>query len=77
MDFIWSLFSERPTYRHYARVDNTGICRAFKQCSQPPVGQEWVEVAEQNLSWLNQPLPFNARLIRQAGQPAARHLRMA
>ncbi|MCI8209694.1 hypothetical protein AUC61_09105 [Pseudomonas sp. S25] len=77
MDFIWSLFSSRPKYRHYARIDQIGICRAFKQCSQPPVGQGWVEVAEQNLSWLNQPLPLTARLVRRSGQPAARQLRMA
>lgn len=77
MEFIWSLFTARPKYRHYARTDQIGICRAFKQCSQPPVGQGWVEVTGQNLSWLNQPLPLNARLVRRAGQPAARHLHMA
>lgn len=77
MDFFWSLFSSRPKYRFYARVDQIGICRAFKHCSKPPVGSNWVEVHEQNLSWLNQPLPVKARLARRAGQSAARHMRMA
>jgi hypothetical protein len=77
MDFFWSLFSPRPTYRHYARVDQSGICLAFKHCSQPPAGQGWIEVHEQNLSWLNQPLPANARLINRTRQPAAQQLRMA
>jgi hypothetical protein len=77
MDFFLSLFSSRRKYRHYARIDQAGLCLAFKQCNQPPVGQGWVEVAEQNLSWLNKTLPANARLIRRANQPAARQLRMA
>ncbi|MCQ2995273.1 hypothetical protein NLO88_05400 [Pseudomonas syringae] len=77
MDFIWSLFTTRPKYRNYARIDQRGVCCAFKQCTQPPAGQDWVEVTEQNLSWLNKPLPLNARITRRAGQPAARQLHMA
>lgn len=77
MNFIWSLFNSRPQYRHYARINPMGICLAFKQCDKPPVGQGWVEVTEQNLSWLNQPLPSNARLARRTGQPHAPQLHMA
>lgn len=77
MEFFWSLFSSRTQYRHYALVDQTGICRAFKQCSQAPLGQDWIEVHEHNLSWLDQPLPAGARLTRRAARPAARQLRIA
>ena len=75
MDFIWSLFSPRPSYRLYARIDQAGVCHAFKQCIQQPAGKDWVEVREQNLSWLDQPLPTDARLTNRARQPGVQQLR--
>ncbi|WP_426140942.1 hypothetical protein [Pseudomonas sp. DWP3-1-2] len=72
MDFLWSLFSPRRKYRHYARVDQSGVCRAFKHCRQAPTGHEWVEIVEENCTWLGRPLPAHARLHRAAGRSAAR-----
>jgi hypothetical protein len=63
MDFLWSLFNSRRNDRHFARVDASGICHAFKQCRQPPQGQDWVEITEQKLCWLGNPLPNSARVI--------------
>ncbi|MCH5487403.1 hypothetical protein [Pseudomonas syringae] len=60
MNLFRSLFTARPQHRHYARIDQAGVCRAFKHCAQRPTGVEWVEVTEQRLSWLNQPLPASA-----------------
>jgi hypothetical protein len=77
MDFFWSLFSSRSKCRLYARVDQSGICRAFKQCSQPPLGHGWVEIVEQNLAWLDQPLPISARSTGRTRQPETRQLRIA
>lgn len=74
MDFLWSLFSLRRQHRHYARVDHDGICRAFKHCTQPPVGPEWVEITEARLCWLNQPLPATARVIRSPARARRRPL---
>ncbi|HEX8594938.1 MAG TPA: hypothetical protein VF682_16975 [Pseudomonas sp.] len=74
MDFLWSLFSSRRMYRHYARVDKFGVCRAFKHCRQAPVGQEWIEIVEQNVAWLDRPLPANARRQRAASQSHARRM---
>lgn len=77
MDFLWSLFSPRRQYRHYARLDQAGICRAFKQCSQAPEGQGWVQITEQQLAWLGQPLPASARMTRAAKPSGGRRLQMA
>ncbi|KPB74991.1 hypothetical protein ACKUFS_00795 [Pseudomonas cannabina] len=66
MNLFRSLFSARRQFRHYARVDQAGICRAFKHCAQRPGGAEWVEVSEQRLTWLNQPLPFSARVTQHS-----------
>ncbi|OCR25015.1 hypothetical protein AFK24_10960 [Pseudomonas syringae] len=74
MDFLWSMFSLRRQYRHYARVDQSGICQAFKRCRQAPAGSEWVEIVEENLSWLGAPLPANARRQRAARRSAAHRL---
>ncbi|AHG42527.1 hypothetical protein N018_20765 [Pseudomonas syringae CC1557] len=71
MNLFQSLFSARRQFRHYARVDQAGICRAFKHSAQRPSGVEWVEVTEQRLAWLNQPLPASAR----AAQPRMRSTR--
>ena len=74
MDFLWSLFSPRRQYRHYARVDHSGICQAFKRCRQAPAGSEWVEIVEENLSWLGAPLPANARQQRAARRSAVQRM---
>ena len=74
MGFFRSLFSARSALRHYARIDQQGICRAFKHCSQAPAGAEWVEVTEQRISWLGQPLPASARISTRTGRLIARPL---
>ena len=57
-----SLFAARPRPRCYALVDRSGLCQAFHQACSAPLGAGWVEVTECRLSWLQRPLPFNARL---------------
>lgn len=74
MKLFWSLFTARPSMRHYARVDQSGICRALKHCAERPAGADWVEVTEQRLAWLDQPLPASARLGRQPSRPRTRQL---
>ncbi|BAP41502.1 hypothetical protein NJC40_10485 [Pseudomonas sp. 21LCFQ02] len=74
MGFFQSLFSVRPALRHYARIDQQGICRALKHCSQAPAGNEWVEVTEQRMAWLGQPLPASARIAPRADRLVAREL---
>lgn len=74
MDLLWSLFSLRRRYRHYARLDQHGICLAFKHCATPPDSAEWVEITEARLSWLKQPLPASARVTRRARSITARQL---
>jgi hypothetical protein len=74
MNRFWSLFTARRQYRHFARVDQSGICRALKHCVERPAGSEWVEITEQRLSWLNQPLPVSARVNRTQSRPTARRL---
>ncbi|WP_295471481.1 hypothetical protein [uncultured Pseudomonas sp.] len=74
MSFFRSLFSARPAPRHFARLDESGICRAFKHCSHAPQGGEWVEVNEQRLAWLGQPLPASARITPRAARSALRLL---
>ncbi|MCH5570654.1 hypothetical protein [Pseudomonas syringae] len=66
MNLFRSLFTARPQHRHYARIDQAGVCRAFKHCAQRPTGVEWVEVTEQRLIWLNQPLPASARVTQRS-----------
>lgn len=73
MDFLWTLFSFRQ-HRHYARVDQDGICRAFKHCIKPPAGHDWVEINESRLCWLNQPLPATARVVRAPARSRRRPL---
>jgi hypothetical protein len=74
MDLLWSLFSMRRRYRHYARLDKHGICLSFKHCATPPAGQDWVEISEAKLSWLQQPLPASARVVRRVRSITARQL---
>jgi hypothetical protein len=74
MDFLWSLFSLRRRYRHYALVDQHGICLSFKHCAQQPCGQGWVEVHDANLYWLHRPLPSSARVTSRSRAITARQL---
>ncbi|WP_282364668.1 hypothetical protein [Pseudomonas sp. PS01297] len=62
MNRSWSLFSFLQPHRCYARLDSMGRCQAFKQCKQPPVGDNWVEIEEIRLNWLHQVLPASARM---------------
>lgn len=62
MDLLWSLFSLRRRHRHYARLNQDGVCLSFKHCATAPLGQGWVEITEPKLSWLHQPLPVSARI---------------
>jgi hypothetical protein len=62
MNLLKRLLSPFRTMRHYALVDQQGVCRALRQSTQPPQGTAWVEVQECNLGWLCRPLPAIARL---------------
>ncbi|MEX6503603.1 hypothetical protein AB5S05_16185 [Pseudomonas sp. 25A3E] len=61
------LLAPRRPSRLFALVDAGGRCRAFRQSAQAPVGAGWIEVNEQRLCWLQQPLPASAR-ISQVGK---------
>lgn len=74
MSLFWSLFTARRPLRHYARLDQTGICLALKHCGTPPTGEDWVEVNEQRLAWLNQPLPASALVHHHRTRPSPRQL---
>ena len=62
MNRRWSLLSLTRPHRCFARLDSAGRCLAFKQCKQPPVGDQWVEIEEVRLNWLHQVLPASARV---------------
>ncbi|MBD8603699.1 MULTISPECIES: hypothetical protein [unclassified Pseudomonas] len=66
MGFLKSLFSASQPYRCYVALDQQGLCRAFKQCQQAPVGEGWVEVGDIRPQWLGQPLPAHARVSSRA-----------
>jgi len=72
MSFLWSLFTVRSKHRHYALLDKSGICQAFRHCATPPIGQGWVEINEVRLTWLHQPLPASARANVRATSPRQR-----
>jgi hypothetical protein len=74
MDFLWSLLSPRRRYRHYALLDQYGICLSFKHCAQPPAGQGWVQVNEAKLCWLHCPLPASARVTPRERAITARQM---
>ncbi|CRM24715.1 MULTISPECIES: hypothetical protein [Pseudomonas] len=65
MRLLKSLFLSHSRHRHFALLDAHGYCLAFKQCSLPPVGEGWVEVAETHLGWMHRPLPASARVSPQ------------
>lgn len=57
-----SLLTSRRRLRNFALLDAQGVCRAFHQSAQAPLGVGWVEVNEQRLAWLHRPLPSSARI---------------
>ncbi|UNM21030.1 hypothetical protein K0P33_06105 [Pseudomonas sp. ArH3a] len=73
MRLLKSLFMPRARHRHYALLDARGHCQAFKQCSLPPVGEGWVEVAETHLAWMHRPLPASARVSPKVTHAQTRH----
>ncbi|KPA95070.1 hypothetical protein [Pseudomonas asplenii] len=46
--------------RHFALLDQNGICLAFKSCRTRPQNGNWVDVEEVCLAWLHRPLPASA-----------------
>ena len=72
MQYLWSLFTRKPALRQFALLDSQGRCQAFKECSQPPEGQGWVEIEEIRLSWMHRPLPARARVSPRATR-SSRH----
>ncbi|MGB3126057.1 MAG: hypothetical protein WBB95_19775 [Pseudomonas sp.] len=73
MRLLKSLFMPNARLRHYALLDLQGHCLAFKQCSLPPVGEGWVEVAEAHLGWMHRPLPASARVSPNVTHAQPRH----
>jgi hypothetical protein len=69
MNFLRMLFRSRTRHHHYALLDNSGICVAFRHCATRPEGSGWVEINDVCLSWLNKPLPERARIHRDDGHP--------
>lgn len=65
-----SLFTPRAPLRTFVLLDDAGLCRAFRQAAQAPLGVDWVEVNEQRLAWLHQPLPASARSAPVVARPA-------
>ena len=76
MHFLWSLFTRKPALRQFALLDAQGRCQAFKECSQPPVGDGWVEIDEIRLSWMHHPLPARARVSPRPAR-SSRHQPLA
>lgn len=73
MQLFWLLFAPQHEYRNFVRLDHKGLCVAFKRCPLPPHSGCWVEVEDFCLSWLQHPLPSNARVFTPAMQQAAMH----
>lgn len=57
-----SLLAPRRPHRLFVLLDDSHLCRAFHSAAQAPQGSGWVEVNEQQLTWLHQPLPDSARI---------------
>ena len=68
MNRFWSLLRFARPYRCFVRLNSAGQCQAFKQCKQPPVGDNWVEIEEIRLNWLHQVLPASARIPSSAAR---------
>lgn len=61
MQLLKSLL-QRPSMRHFALLDQNGICRGLRHSRERPAGSCWVEVGECRLAWLQRRLPKEARL---------------
>ncbi|WP_263147640.1 hypothetical protein [Pseudomonas sp. RIT-PI-AD] len=72
MTLLRALFTPAAPLRHYALLDGRGRCRAIHSARRAPSGHGWVEVVESRLSWLGQPLPAEARLIRHTAPAISR-----
>ncbi|AUF94951.1 hypothetical protein CXQ80_03510 [Pseudomonas sp. 02C 26] len=68
MASLWNLLFKRSPQLIYARLDSTGCCLGFKQCSQPPSGSGWVQVSDMQLAWLGRTLPASARVCARASR---------
>ncbi|MBM7060163.1 hypothetical protein JQX08_05530 [Pseudomonas sp. UL073] len=66
MSMLALLFQRQPL-RHFALLDAQGVCRALRQAHRAPSEAGWVEVRACRPSWLQQPLPADARLDGCAG----------
>lgn len=70
---FWSLLTMHSKHRHYALLDQSGICLAFRHCCTPPAGNGWVEIDEPCLSWLHRPLPDRAAVTQRDQHSERRH----
>lgn len=71
MTLLARFFAARRPPRHFALLDNQGLCRALRQCRECPTDGNWIEVNESCPAWLGRPLAPSARLApepAQAGQ---------
>ena len=66
---VGTLLAPRAPLRTFALLDGAGLCRAFRQSAQAPLGAGWVEVNEQRLAWLHQPLPASACIVPLVAHP--------
>lgn len=69
------LFSRARPMRHFALIDDRGVCCALRQMQEHPSQAGWVEVHEPSISWLGAQLPAAARFTPVVTHaPAARPL---
>ena len=64
-----SLLERRRPMRTFALLDQAGLCRAFRQSRQAPLGVGWVEVDRHCLAWLQNPLPASAKIATNGTRP--------
>ncbi|MFV3388412.1 hypothetical protein ACNFCJ_23900 [Pseudomonas sp. NY15364] len=65
------LFSHARPMRHFALIDDRGVCCALRQMQEHPIQAGWVEIREPSISWLGAPLPAGARLTPVATHASA------
>lgn len=63
MSRLQHLFRRRRQ-RHFVLLDEQGLCRALRQCCEPPMENRWIEVSSTSPAWLGRPLPACARISR-------------
>lgn len=47
----------RRTLRHFALLDENGLCRMLLSSSEKPAGAKWIEIHEARLSWIGHEIP--------------------